>query len=139
MAQSTRPPTPPPPPTPTPHRENHARESDAERQVREDQERQRRAAAEERQARDDAEKATAHLPRQGETPQEAMTPQQALDALEEQDTVLMNFPEAVTLTLPGYQLVYFPPGVNEVPASLADDTYLAASGATPLQRAIGRY
>ena len=45
-------------------------------------------------------------------------------------TVKMNFPEAMSLTLPDYTMISFDPGIQEVPASVADHEYLKAQGAT---------
>jgi hypothetical protein len=95
-------------------------------------ERQQRAAEEERRTRDEAEAATAHLPRQGEPLRPPMSGQEAAP---DEPTVPMMFPEGgVTLTLTGYRMVHFPAGLQDVPESMAADPYLAASGATPAQR-----
>jgi hypothetical protein len=100
-------------------------------------ERRARAAEEERQARDQAEAETAHLPRQGQPPRAPIAPAEA--AKEGEGTVLMNFPQPVTLTMPGpvppkYTMVHFPAGVQPVPESLASDEYLLQSGAAPVRR-----
>jgi hypothetical protein len=99
-------------------------------------ERRARAAAEEEQTRQTAEARTEHLPRPGDMPG-AVAAVTAAEALPNEPTVLMNFPTAVTLTLPGYQMVYFEQGVQPVPQSLAKDDYLVASGVTPV--AAGRH
>jgi hypothetical protein len=85
------------------------------------------AAAEERAIRTQAEARTAHLPGPGEPYQPPLTPAQAA-ALGE-PMVRMVFPGIVTLTLPGYRMVRFEAGVQDVPASLVDDPYVLASGA----------
>lgn len=91
-----------------------------------DADRQRRANAEEAAARASAEAQTAHLPQPGSPPQEpaAATPAPG------EATVKMTFAQPVTLTLPGYRIVRFAAGIQDVPESLADDDYLKASGAT---------
>jgi hypothetical protein len=111
MAQSTSPPR-------HPHEETEA-------------ERRTRAAAEEEATRAQAEAATAHLPRQGMPPAQPLTPTQAGEPGE--PTVLMNFPTEITLTLPGYTMVYFPAGVQAVPVSLSTHDYLVKdNGVTPV-------
>lgn len=88
-------------------------------------ERQERANAEEAEARAAAEAQTAHLPQPGSPPQEpaAATPAPG------EATVKMTFAQPVTLTLPGYRVVRFAAGIQDVPESLAGDDYLKASGA----------
>lgn len=97
--------------------------------VRREAERKAQAAREERQARDDADRLTEHLPRQGEPPRPPMTPAEAAGFGNEK-TVKMLLPVPCTLTLPGYHLVQFPAGIVEVPESLADHRYLLAHGAS---------
>jgi hypothetical protein len=91
-------------------------------------ERRERAAREEKETRDRAEAATAHLPRPGEPAQAGLT---ARDVAQEGERwVKMNFPAAVTLTLPGYRMVRFDAGVQDVPESLSRNEYLLAHGVT---------
>jgi len=92
-----------------------------------DEEKRLRAQQEEEATRDAAEAATAHLPRQGEEPRR---PQSATDAFPDEKTIKLNFPHPVTLTLPGYQTVHFPAGVQDVPVNLLDEQYLKDNGVT---------
>ena len=124
MAQSGPPPRQPPHPEPHPAPPAAPQETEAERRAR--------AVAEEEATRAKAEAATAHLPRQG-TP--LGDPMSALAAFPDEPTVLMNFPDTVTLTLSGekgYTMVTFPAGVQPVPESLVDEQYLKDSGVTPV-------
>jgi hypothetical protein len=104
---------------------------EAGRHEESDAERAARAQREERAARDEAEAKTAHLPAPG-TPVQGPQSGAQYAAAHGEDTVKMNFPTPVTLTLPDYTQMHFPAGVQEVPASVAEDPYLAASGATPV-------
>jgi hypothetical protein len=117
MAQSGR--------HPPPHREAEpAEETEAERAER--------ARAEEEETRRQAEEATAHLPKQGEPLRPPLDPREVAP---DEPTVPMMFPEGgVTLTLPGYRMVYFPGGLQDVPVSMAGEPYLIESGATPTAR-----
>jgi septal ring factor EnvC (AmiA/AmiB activator) len=92
-----------------------------------EQKRREKAQREEQEARDEAEAKTAHLPRQGEPRQKPMTP--AESAAPGEKTVKMNFPVGgVTLTLPGYRMVHFPEGVQDVPESLVEHDFFKDSG-----------
>lgn len=92
-----------------------------------EEEKRQRAAREEAEAREAAEAATAHLPRQGEQRTPAMT---AAEAAPGERTVKMDFPHPVTLTLSGYRMVRFGSGVQDVPVSMVDEPYLKDSGVT---------
>jgi hypothetical protein len=95
-----------------------------------EEEKRLRAQQEEDAARAEAESKTAHLPQPGEPRQAALT---GADVAEEgEKLVKMNFPHAVTVTLPGYRSVYFPAGIQEVPASMVEHPYLADNGVTPV-------
>jgi hypothetical protein len=94
-----------------------------------EQQRRQKAQREEQEAREEAEAKTSHLPKQGEPRQQPMTP--AESAAPGEKTIKMNFPSGgVTLTLPGYRMVHFPEGVQDVPESLADHDYFKGHGVT---------
>ena len=84
-----------------------------------DAERQQRAQEEEKAVRDEAEAATAHLPKPGTAG--ALHYATAADiAKEGEKMVRFLFAHGVTLTLPGYQMVHFPAGLQDVPAGIAE-------------------
>lgn len=85
-----------------------------------DAEKTARAQREERAVRDAAEQATAHLPVPG-TPRNAIHHLTGADVAEEgEKMVRMLFTHQVTITLPGYRMVTFPAGLQDVPESMAD-------------------
>lgn len=94
-----------------------------------DEQKRLRAQKEEAETRAAAEAATAHLPKQGDPRQPPMS---AAEAAPDEATTKMNFPHPVTLTLPGYRMVHFPEGIQEVPESMVDHEYLAAHGVTKI-------
>lgn len=83
-----------------------------------DAERQQRAAKEEKTVRDTAEAAGENLPKPG-LPVNRLS---AADVAEKGEKMVRYlFAHAVTLTLPGYRMVHFPAGLQDVPESLANE------------------
>jgi hypothetical protein len=82
-------------------------------------ERQERASAEEKATRDAAEAATAHMPTPGGGPVQHLT---AADVAKEgEKTTKLLFAHQVWITLPGYRVVHFPAGLQDVPGSLVEE------------------
>lgn len=95
-----------------PPRDEEHEETDAQKAAR--------AQREEKAVRDEAEKATAHLPAPG-TPAGAIHHLTGADVAEKgEKMVRMLFSHQVTITLPGYRMVTFPAGLQDVPESMAD-------------------
>jgi|SRR5215831_4776961 len=91
------------------------------------EERRDRARSEEQAALEQAERLTTNLPRQGDPTSPLLTPAEAAQPGEAM--VPMLFAHPAMLTLADYRIVRFPAGFVDVPASMADDPYLAVQGA----------
>jgi septal ring factor EnvC (AmiA/AmiB activator) len=99
--------------------------NNADERAEAERKRAQQARQDEEKARDEAEAQTAHLPKQGEPRQKPMTPAEV--AAPGEGTRKMQFPVGgVTLTLPGYRMVHFPEGIQEVPESLVEHEYFKA-------------